>query len=52
MKTYIITVKEILERQIPIEAESRLSARLRILEQYENEEIVLDSSDYKETNIR
>ena len=45
-KKYKINIKEILSRTIEIEAENELEALEIVLEQYNQEEIILDDSDY------
>lgn len=48
MKKYIITIKEILEKKVEIEANSKEEAIKIIEDRYNNEKIVLDSSNFKE----
>lgn len=50
-KKYKIEVEEILQRVVEVEAESESEAIKQIQEMYNNEIIVLDSEDWKETNI-
>lgn len=51
LKTYTIEITEILQRIIEIEAASSDDAIAEIRKQYENEKIILDSSDCIETDI-
>jgi hypothetical protein len=49
MKKFSIYVREILEREVEVEAKSKKEAYIKVEEMYNNEEIVLDSSDYIDT---
>lgn len=51
MKTFKIEVRETLARVIEIEANNMDEAEDMVQEMYDNEEIVLDSSDYVDTEI-
>lgn len=51
MKKFIIEITETLQRQIEVEAESKDTAMSTIRNQYSKQEIVLDSSDYINTNF-
>ena len=51
MKTFEFEVKELLSRIIEVEAETENEAYLKVKGMYENEEIVLDSSDQVDTEI-
>lgn len=51
MKKYDIEVEEVLRRVVHIEANNIAEAVDKVEEQYKNEEIVLDSSDYCETHF-
>lgn len=51
MKTYEIEIKEILSKVVEVDAENIEEAYLKIKEQYNNELIVLDSSNYVKTEI-
>ena len=51
MKNYEISVKEVLERVITIEANSLEEALDKVQEMYDNEEIVLDSGDFQKYEI-
>ena len=51
MKKYNIEVEEVLRRVIPIEANSIDEALDKVKEQYDEEEIVLDSNDYCQTSF-
>jgi len=52
MKTFKIEVQETLSRIIEVEAQTEEEAYLIIKKMYSNEEIVLDSSDYIDTEIK
>ena len=45
-KKFKINIEEVLSKEIEIEAETELEALEKILEKYQNEEIILDDSDY------
>ena len=51
MKTYRVVVTETLQRIVYIDAKSAEEAKDKVEERYHNEEIVLDSSDYQDTEI-
>ena len=51
MKTYKVVVTETLQRTITINADNEGEALDKVQEMYDNEEIVLDSSDYQDTKI-
>ena len=51
MKDYIVVIKEILVRKVEIKASNEEMALKGIKELYENEEIILDSSDYETTEF-
>jgi hypothetical protein len=51
MKTFEFEIKELLARTIEIKAHTEDEAFLKIKEMYQKEEIVLDSSDYVDTEI-
>lgn len=51
MKTFEIEIKETLSRVVEIESESIEEATTMAKEKYDNEEIVLDYSDHKTTDI-
>ncbi len=51
MKKYDIEIEEILRRVISIDANNIDEAIDKVREKYNNEEIVLDSSDYCETSF-
>ena len=51
MKTYKVVVTETLERIVCVDAKSAEEASREVEEQYYNEKIVLDSSDYQDTKI-
>ena len=48
---YKVNVKEILSRTVEIEADSLEDANRKVHQLYDAEEIVLDSSDWQDTNI-
>ena len=52
MKKFKIEVQEILQRVVEVEAETFDEALKIVNEKYSNEEIVLGSEDYIETDIR
>ncbi|MDP3837293.1 MAG: DpnD/PcfM family protein [Methylococcales bacterium] len=51
LKKYQIEITETLQRIVEVEAASLDDAIVEIRKQYENEEIILDSSDCVETDI-
>lgn len=51
MKKYDFNIIETLARVVTIEAETLEEAEEKIRDMYNNEEIVLDSSDFQDTNI-
>lgn len=51
MKKYLVEITETLQKQITIRANSREEAEQKVKEKYRNEEIVLDESDYVDTEI-
>ena len=51
MKTYAVEITETLQRIVYIDAKSAEEAKDKVEEQYYNEKIVLDSSDYQDTKI-
>ena len=48
---YQVEITETLQRIVTVEAEDELSAVLTVEQLYKNEEIVLDSSDYIDTEF-
>lgn len=44
---YTINIEEILSRIVEVEADSEEEAENKVREQYRNEDIVLDSSDFQ-----
>ena len=52
MNTYKVEIKEILSRVVIVEAENEEDAKSKIENDYKNEEIVLDSGDYEDTQIK
>ena len=51
MKTYAVEITETLQRIVYIDAKSAEEAERNVEERYHNEKIVLDSSDYQDTEI-
>lgn len=51
MKTYRVVITETLQRTVYIDAKSAEEAKDVAEEKYRNENIVLDSSDYQDTEI-
>ena len=51
MKTFEFEIKEFLSRIIEVEANNEDEAYMKVKEMYEKEVIVLDSSDFVETEI-
>ena len=51
MKTYRVEITETLQRIVYIDAKSAEEAKRNVEEQYYDEKIVLDSSDYQDTEI-
>ena len=52
MKTFEFETQEFLSRIVKVEAENENEAYLKVKEMYQKEEIVLDSSDFIETEIK
>lgn len=48
---FLVNIREILEREVEIEAESMLQAEEEAEKQYKEEKIVLNENDYKGTEI-
>lgn len=51
MKKYLVEITETFQKQITITANSRKEAEQKVKEKYRNEEIVLDESDYVDTEF-
>ena len=51
MKTYKVVITETLQRTVYIDAKSAEEAKDEVEEQYYKAKIVLDSSDYQDTEI-
>ena len=51
MNTFEIEVREILSIKINVEAENQSDAILKVKEMYKKQEIILDTEDYKVTEI-
>ena len=49
---YLVEVTETLQRVIEIEADDERQAREKVEDDWQNEKIVLDASDFVEENIR
>ena len=52
MKKYKFEITEILQKQVEIEADSFDEAYRKLKKSYRNEEIVLDSNDYIDTEFK
>jgi len=52
MKNYNIEVTEVLSRVVSIKAKNEDEAYFKIKKMYQNEEIVLDASDYIDTEFK
>lgn len=52
MKRYLVEVTEILQKQITVNANSREEAEQKVKESYKNEEIILNESDYIDTEFK
>jgi len=52
MKTFEFEIQELLSRIIEVEANTEDEAYRKVKEMYKKEEIVLDSSDFVETEIK
>ena len=51
MKKYLVEITETLQKQITVSANSREEAEQKVRNKYKNEEIVLDESDYIDTEF-
>ncbi|WP_339343399.1 DpnD/PcfM family protein [uncultured Psychrobacter sp.] len=51
MKKFTITIKEVMEREIEVEAEDLDTAINNVRTRYEDEDIVLDSDDFTGVDI-
>jgi len=51
-KTYKIEITETLQRQIEIEANSPVDASIKAQEQWNEDQIVLDSEDFVDVEIK
>lgn len=51
MKKYLVEITETLQRQMTVTADSREEAEQKIRERYRNEEIVLNETDYVDTDF-
>lgn len=52
MRTFVVEIKEILAKVIEVKAESIEQAISIVDELYKNEEIVLDTTDFIDTEIK
>ena len=52
MKTFEFEIKELLSRLVKVKANTEDEAYLKVKEMYQKEEIVLESSDYMDTEIK
>lgn len=52
MKKYTIEITETLQKQVSVTASSHTEAVTKVKEQYRNNEIVLDSSNYIDTTYQ
>lgn len=46
---YTVTIQEILEREVVVEAESRIKAKQIVRQLYNNSDIILSNEDYTTT---
>lgn len=51
MKKYLVEITETLQKQITVQANSREEAEQKVKERYDNEEIILNESDYVDTEF-
>ncbi len=51
MAKYIVEITEILQRQVVVDGKNIEDAERKVREQYKNEDIVLTSNDYCDTNF-
>ena len=51
MKKYIVEITETLQKQVEVEANSKEEALRLVKNKYRNEEIILDSENYIETDF-
>lgn len=51
MKKYLVEITETLQKQITVSANSREEAEQKVKERYDNEEIILNESDYVDTEF-
>lgn len=52
MAKFKVEITEILQRQLEVEAPSKEDALRQIEQMYKEQEIILDSSDYKDCSIK
>ena len=52
MKTFEFEIQELLSRIVEVDAKNEDEAYRKVKEMYKKEEIVLDSSDFVETEIK
>ena len=51
MNKYTVSIKEVLERLLIVDATNEAEAISKVKEMYKNEEVVLDYSDFVDTSI-
>ena len=51
MKKYLVEITETLQKQITVSANSREEAEQKVKERYDNEKIILNESDYVDTEF-
>lgn len=52
MKKYIVTISELLSREIEVESESISEARKKVMEDYYKTDIVLSADDYVSGSVQ
>lgn len=52
MKEYKVKIQEILERTITLQADNKQDAIDKVTQQYNEEDIVLDASDFKGNDFK
>ena len=51
MSKFEVTVREVLERKVSVEADSKEAAEAMVLQSYDNTELVLDASDFSKVSF-
>lgn len=51
MSRYVVEITEILQKQIVVDGKNREEAEIKAREKYRNEEVVLSSNDYVDTDF-